>query len=417
MRAAIAALIAVIVVACAGAASAREEAPGIQAAAAILVDAETGQVLYARNANARRPIASTTKIMSALLVLERGNLEQTCQISKCAAETPQSSIWLEPGERLRLRDLLTAMLVKSANDAAAAAAESVAGSQEAFVDLMNVRARELGAANTHFTNPHGLYDPQHYSTARDLAIIARQALRNPEFCELARTTHATIPWAGKDCERVLVNKNKLLTMMRGADGVKTGYVKESGQCLVASASRGGWRLLAVLLDSPDLWVEAPALLEYGFDNFQSLQFARRGKTVAQVEVRGGEQPRVAVVPSESLTLVLPRSSHQSYDYTPRLDLRRSRVSAPVRAGQQMGRLVLVAGTQELQSVNLVAGETVPRSLLWSIWLGMSRFTLCLVAAAMVVRSYSVATKRYRTRRVNVRLTPAQREPRSSVMPR
>lgn len=417
MRAAIAALIAAIVVANAGPASAREKPPEIQAAGAILVDAETGQLLYAKNADARRPIASTTKIMTALLTLERGDLRQMCQVSKRAAETPQSSVWLEPGERLRLGDLLTAMLVKSANDAAAATAEAVAGSQEAFVAQMNLRARELGASNTHFTNPHGLYDPEHYSTARDLAIIARQALRDPRFCELVRTRHATIPWPGKDCGRLLVNKNKLLTMMPGADGVKTGYVKESGPCLVASASRGDWRLLAVLLDSPNLWIEAPALLEYGFDNFQSLQFARRGKTVVSVDVRGGERPRVAVVPRESLMLVLPRSSHQAYDYRPRLELVRSRFSAPVRAGQQMGRMVLVAGKRDLQSVELVAGETVPRSLLWSIWLGMSRFTLCLVAAAMVVRSYSVATKRYRTRRIDVRLTPAQREPRSGVMSR
>jgi D-alanyl-D-alanine carboxypeptidase (penicillin-binding protein 5/6) len=389
----------------------------MQAAAAILVDAETGQVLYAKNADARRPIASTTKIMTALLVLEHGHLDQVCEVSKRAAETPQSSIWLQPGERLRLNDLLAAVLVKSANDAAVASAEAVAGTEDAFVTLMNERAHELGATNTHFTNPHGLYEPQHYSTARDLAIMARQALRNREFCRLVRTKHATIPWSGKDCDRLLVNKNKLLTVMRGADGVKTGYVKESGPCLVASASRGGWRLLAVLLDSPDLWAEAPALLEYGFDNFRPLQFAQRSRPVAWVDVRGGERPRVALVPAEALMLVLPKSSEQPYDYAPRLDLTRSRLSAPVRAGQRIGRMVLVAGNEELRSVDLLAGETVPRSLLWSVWLGMSRFTLCLVAAAMMVRSYSVATKRYRTRRVNVRLTPAQRESRSSVMPR
>jgi len=388
----------------------------VQAAAAILVDAETGQVLYEKNADERRPIASTTKIMTALVILERGHPDAMCAVSKKAAQTPQSSIALAPGETLRLEDLLTAVLVKSANDAAVAAAEGVAGSEEAFVAMMNARAHELGATNTHFVNPDGLYDRQHYSSARDLAIITRQAMRIPRFCELARTREATIPCAGADRERLLVSKNKLLSIMPGADGVKTGYVKESGPCLVASASRDGWRLIAVLLDSPALWEEAPALLGYGFDNFRPLQFAQRSKPAAWVDLRGGEKPRVSVVPRDSLMLVLPKWSRQEYAYVPRLDLTRSHFSAPVRAGQRMGRMVLTAGARELMAVDLVAGETVPRSLLSSLWLGMSRFTLGLVAAAMAVRGYCVATKKRRTRRLFVRLTPAQREPRSGVLP-
>lgn len=411
MRAAIAALVAAIIASCAAAAGAREEAPQIAASAAILVDAETGQVLYEKSADERRPIASTTKIMTALLVLEHGKLDQTCAVSKRAAGTAQSSIGLEAGENLRLEDLLTAMLVKSANDAAAAAAEAVAGSQPAFAEMMNAKAHELGAANTHFVNPHGLYEGRHYSTARDLAIITRQAMRIPRFCELVRTRQATIPWPSKGGERVLVNKNKLLTMMPGADGVKTGFVKESGPCLVASASRGGWRLLAVLLNSPELWSEAQALLDYGFDNFRALRFAQRGKPVAWVQVRGGERSRVSLVPAESLMLVLPRWSQPERAYMPRLDLTRTRLQAPVQGGQKMGRMVLVAGDRELSAVELLAGEAVPRSLLSSLWLGMTRFTLGLVALAMVVRSYYVATKKHRTRRVYVRVTPEQREPR------
>lgn len=417
MRAGIAALVAAIITtSCAAAAHARADAPRIEATAAILVDAETGQVLYEKNADERRSIASTTKIMTALLIIERGQLDAVCSVSKRAAETPQSSISLDPGERLRLDDLLAAVLVKSANDAAVAAAEAVAGSERAFVDTMNQRARELGATNTHFTNPHGLYDAEHFSTARDLALMAREAMHSPRFADLVSTKSCTIPWPGKDCERRLANKNRLLSLMPGADGVKTGYVKESGPCLVASVTRDGWRLMAVLLDSPDLWTEAKALLGYGFDNFRALQFAQRGKPVASVEVQGGESPRVPLVPSASLMLVLPKWSRQDYGYMPRIDLSRSRLGAPVRAGQQMGRMVLVAGDTELAAVDLLAGETIPRSLLSSIWLGMSRTMLCLVAAVIAVRGYSVATKKHRTRRIHVRLTPAQREPRSDILP-
>jgi len=409
VRAAIAVLITAII-ASAAAAGARQEAPQIGASAAILMDAETGQVLYEKNADERRAIASTTKVMTALLILEQGKLGAVCAISKHAAETPQSSIWLEPGEQLRLEELLTAVLVKSANDACVAAAEAVAGSEEAFVKLMNERARELGAGNTHFVNTNGLYAPQHFSTARDLALITRVAMQQPKFRELVSTRQATIPWPGKDCQRLLVNKNKLLTILPGADGVKTGYVKESGQCLVASATRHGWRLIAVLLDSPDLWQEAPALLGYGFDNFRPLCFAHRGEPAMVVQVRGGARERVGLVPSGSLMLVLPKWSDEQY--TPRVELAGSHIDAPVRARQKLGRMVLTAGRQELMSVDLLAGEEVPRSLLSNIRFGTTWFVFSLVAAAMVVRTYSVATKRHRTRRIYVRSAFAQREPRS-----
>lgn len=416
MRPAITALVTALIAAGA-AAAARAEPPRIAASAAILMDAETGQVLYEKNADQRRPIASTTKIMTALIILEHGKPDMMCTASKHAAQTPQSSIWLQPGEHLRLGDLLAAILVKSANDACVAAAEAVAGSEAAFVELMNRRAQALGATNTHFVNPNGLYDPQHYSSARDLALISQVALRVPRFAELVRTKSAAIPWAGKDYERALVNKNKLLSMMPGADGIKTGYVRESGQCLVASATRDRWQLIAVLLDSPDLWEEAPALLEYGFHNFRALCFARRGEPALTVPVRGGARAQLRLVPSATLMLVLPRWSNRGY--TPRVELTRSRIAAPVSAGEKMGRMVLTAGNRELTAVDLVAAEAVPRSVLASVRLGTTWFVFSLLAAAMVVRSYSVTTRKYkyRTGRVRVKMAPVQQAPRSSASPR
>jgi D-alanyl-D-alanine carboxypeptidase (penicillin-binding protein 5/6) len=403
-------------VAASAAARGSNDKPQVAASAAILMDAETGEVLYARNPDQRRPIASTTKIMTALLILERGRLDQMCQVSKQAAETPQSSIHLHPGEAVRLGDLLTALLVKSANDAAAASAEAVAGSEQAFAGMMNARAHQLGADNSHFVNPHGLYDPQHYSTARDLATITRHALRLPEFARLVATRQTTIPGPPDGSARVLVSKNKLLSLMPGADGVKTGFVKESGPCLVASASRDGWRLIAVLLDSPALWADAQGLLNYGFDNFRPLVFAQRGKPAVWLKVWGGARPRVPLVARDTLMVVLSRSGAKESLFAPRLELVKSHLTAPVRAGQSVGRMALVAGSRELSSVDLLVGSSVPRSLWANLWFSMSRFTLCLVALAMVMRGYHVASKKHRTRRVYVRLTPAQREPRSSVLP-
>ena len=241
----------------------------VSAASAVLMDADSGAILFARHHMERRSPASTTKIMTALLILEEGRLDEQVVITERAAAVGGTGLGLKRGQRVMLRDLLWAILLKSANDAALAAAEHVGGSEERFVARMNAKAISLGMQGTQFTNPHGLDHPDHYSTAYDLAILTRQALRNPTFARLVQTREAQVAILTGRNGRVVKRKvvrthNQLLGQFFGADGVKTGYTERAGRCLVASATRGDHQLIAVLLNDSHRWAEAAALLEYGF---------------------------------------------------------------------------------------------------------------------------------------------------------
>jgi D-alanyl-D-alanine carboxypeptidase (penicillin-binding protein 5/6) len=243
----------------------------VSAASAILLDPETGAVLFARNPDDLRPPASTTKILTALVILERGRLSDMVTVSRAAAQVGGQQMGLRAGQRLSLRDLLVAMLIQSANDAAVAAAEHVGGGLPGFVAMMNETARELGLHESRFANPHGLDEPGHYTSARDLARLAQVALEDPVFAEIVRMSEArlTVWQPGRNGRllprvRVVRSHNRLLGRLDGADGVKTGYTGGAGRCLVASASREGQRLIAVLLNDPHRWSDAAVLLEYGF---------------------------------------------------------------------------------------------------------------------------------------------------------
>ena len=253
---------------------------GVNAASAILVDANSGMVLFERDPDAPRPPASVTKILTALIVLERGRLNDTVAVSQAAAQTGGHRLGLRAGQRITLGDLLAAVLIRSANDAAVAAAEHVGGSLPGFVALMNETAKDLGMANSRFANPHGLDEPFHFTTARDMAALTRVALENPRFAELVRAPQArlTIWKPGRRSlvpqSRIVLSHNRLLGQVAGADGVKTGYTDSAGRCLVASASRGNHRMIAVLLNDPQRWTDAAALLEYGFGSVRDAAGAR-----------------------------------------------------------------------------------------------------------------------------------------------
>lgn len=251
---------------------------GVSAASVILMDRETGRVLFERNAKERRSPASTTKIMTAILILEKGRLHEKVLVGEQAASAGGFRLGLKPGQVVSLKDLLAAILVGSANDAAVAAAAHIAGSERRFVDLMNTKAAQLGMKDTHFANPHGLDEDGHYSTAYDLALLARYALQNPSFAQLVsrRKVQVTIR-DGRTRRvvkrRVLKTHNKLLDRFHGADGVKTGYTEAAGPSLVASARRGDRGLIAVLLNDPRRFADAASLLEYGFQHL----LAERGE--------------------------------------------------------------------------------------------------------------------------------------------
>jgi len=241
----------------------------LSAASAVLMDADTGAILFARHPMEQRSPASTTKIMTALLILEEGRLDEKVVITDRAAAVGGTGLGLRRGQQVTLGDLLWAILLKSANDAALAAAEHVGGSTEGFVAMMNAKAAALGMQGTRFANPHGLDDPDHYSTALDLAILTRQALRNPAFAHMVQTREARLTVRmGRNGrvvkQRILRTHNQLLGQFVGADGVKTGYTERAGRCLVASATRGEHQLITVLLNDSRRWIEAAALLEYGF---------------------------------------------------------------------------------------------------------------------------------------------------------
>ena len=238
--------------------------PYLSASSALLIQGETGRVILEKNSRERRPIASLTKLMTAVLVLERGCLNDWVTVSRRAAATRGSSLRLRPGQRVLLKSLLLGLLVKSANDAAVAAAEHVSGSEEEFVRQMNQKALALGLRDTHFANCHGLDHPDHYSTAFDMAQLGQYAISWPFLADCVKNKEVAIRLQGLPRPRICRNSNKLLRYYWGADGIKTGYTEEAGKCLVGSASRGGHRLIAVLLNDNERWQDACELFEYGF---------------------------------------------------------------------------------------------------------------------------------------------------------
>jgi D-alanyl-D-alanine carboxypeptidase (penicillin-binding protein 5/6) len=241
-------------------------APSISAGAAILIDAGDGTVLYEYNADKKMYPASTTKIMTALVTLDicielRIGLDSEIIVPKEAEGVEGSSLYLKEGERLTLEELLYGLMLHSGNDAAVALAETVGASEENFVEQMNSQAADLGCSGTHFVNPHGLYSEEHYTTARDLAVIARCAMSHPEFCRIVSAES----WSGGESQRSFTNKNKTVFQYDGGNGVKIGYTKASGRTLVASASRNGTQLIAVVLNDGDWFRDAYGLLDFGFE--------------------------------------------------------------------------------------------------------------------------------------------------------
>lgn len=270
----------------------------ISAESAIVVDATTGRVLFEKNADRRSLIASTTKMMTALVVCEQCNVLDRMRIPKEAVGIEGSSLYLQEGEILTVQDLLYGMMLQSGNDAAVALAIYCGGTVEGFVELMNDKARCLNLENTHFENPSGLDAPGHYSTARDLAKLAAYAMENPIFYQTVSTKTVTFG------NRTVQNHNKLLWQLDGADGVKTGYTRAAGRTLVSSATRNGRRLIAVTLRDADDWSDHRQMLTDGFSGFQLCQIIRTGETVGSVPVVGGTEETVQVTAAESFDYAL-----------------------------------------------------------------------------------------------------------------
>jgi D-alanyl-D-alanine carboxypeptidase (penicillin-binding protein 5/6) len=308
--------------------------PRIQASSAILVDAISGQVLYEKNADVRRPPASTTKIMTAILLLEHTQPQEAIVASQNAVHTGGSSLNLRPGETISAHDMLYALMLRSANDGCVAVAEHIAGDKKKFIEMMNLKAKEIGALNTTFHDPHGLDKPTNMTTARDLAIMARYALRYPAFNEAIRAKYRVITRSPENKDVRLKNHAKFLWQFPWADGVKTGYTNPAGPCFVGSATKDGWRLVAVVLNSSDRFRETAALMRYGFDHFEPHPVIVSGQVYAASPVPNGQLNTVSAVAQDTVRYIAPKHAPLLVSLQPKLEP----VSAPVAQGAKIGVL-------------------------------------------------------------------------------
>lgn len=258
------------------------------AKASALIDVESGRLLYSSNGDTSMRIASLTKIMTAIVAIEHGNLTDMVKTSKRAVGKEGSSIYLQLGEEMSLSNMLYGLMLRSGNDAATAIAEHVGGSEEGFVHLMNEKAAFLGLKHTQFKNPHGLDEDGHYSSANDLAKLTAYALKNNVFAEIVSTRVKKVPNPHEKWDYSYTNKNKMLAMYEGADGVKTGYTKKSLRCLVSSATRQGQQLAAVTINDGDDWADHRKMLDWGFEHYPLQQLANKGQPIAGYPYAAGQ---------------------------------------------------------------------------------------------------------------------------------
>jgi len=386
--------------------------PVIEGTAVLVMDAENGQVLYGKEAKQKMYPASTTKIMTALVALEKSSLDEMVEVSQQASSVDGSRVGLQPGEKLPMEHMLYMLLLTSANDSAEAIAEHLGGSVDGFAKMMNQRARELGARNTNFTNPHGLPDPDHYTTARDLALIGRAAMQNETFRRIAGTVNIKLerkkymsPEVLQSVEKLeqihgplqedFYTHNRLLTGgyygYQGANGIKTGYTVDAGQCIVASARRAGRELIAVVLCSQgaNLWSDVAALLDYGFQAFAPVELMTPRQMITDTPVKNGSEKAV-----------LETAGYFYYNFpvegkpeiTRRVELAEN-IEAPLEAGEHLGELVLEAQGRELGRVNLVTVSAVPRSTTSYPWVWL----LGGITILLILSWFNVRRRRNRSR--------------------
>ncbi|MBE6643556.1 MAG: D-alanyl-D-alanine carboxypeptidase [Ruminococcaceae bacterium] len=319
---------------------------------AVLIDGNRGNIVYEKNAHERMGMASTTKIMTAIVAIENCPLERSVSVADAAIGVEGSSIYLKKGESLTMEQLLYALLLQSANDAATAIAIEVGGSVDGFAELMNEKADELGLTDTHFTNPHGLSDEQHYTTSYDLALITKYALQNPIFRKIVSTYKTTIP--SLDGTRVLVNHNKLLKLYDGTVGVKTGFTKKTGRCLVSAAEKEGTLLVGVTLNAPDDWNDHIRMLDHGFDTIKTYHLAEPSSISFRVPVVGGVASYVDVSNVGGLTYTCQK---QNANIDEQLILDRF-LFAPIEQGDIIGQIIYYNNGEEIGRLDLIAQNSV-----------------------------------------------------------
>ncbi len=339
--------------------------PVTTAKAVTLIDATTGQELFSRHASWELPMASVTKLMTLYITIQaidqhKIRLDELVPADETAYHIAGSQIWLRPGERLTVDQMLRAIAVGSANDAAYALGTFVSGSEGQFVSVMNHTAQELGMTHTHFVNPHGLPAKDHYTTAHDLALLGKAAVHLPLLLHYTREWQDRTIRNGKGGKLWLINQNRLLRTYAGADGLKTGYTQQAGYCMVATAQRFGTRLIAVVLGAPTSqarFQDAAALLTWGFQHYRTVQVVPPGTIPHAVLVSQGNMAQLPLLVHGSQYLTLPIAEQQSLRVTVHLP---QRIKAPVRRGQILGYVSVMQGTVEISRLNLVASRAVQK---------------------------------------------------------
>jgi D-alanyl-D-alanine carboxypeptidase (penicillin-binding protein 5/6) len=340
------------------------------AVSAVLMD-ENGTVLFQKDPHKRLPPASVTKIMTLLLAVEaveqgRINLADEVFASENAWRQGGSQIWLEPGEKMTVKDMLSAVAVVSANDAAVALMEHIYGSEQAAVEAMNNRAETLGLANTHFNNVNGLPTTDHYMSAYDAALIGREAVTHPLYMDMCGIKEAWL----RDGKNWLVNTNKLLWWYKGGDGLKTGWTEEAKYCFVGTAKRDGLRLISAVFATPEPRShlrESMKVLDWGFANFSAVPIVTQGTIVERLKVNKGVDKEIQLVAAQDLNLIIGKGQNKNLQKKIIAD---SAVNAPVAEGQKCGELVVLKDGKEVGKVDLLAEKSVEKAGLLRIFQNM-----------------------------------------------
>ncbi|MCF6096709.1 D-alanyl-D-alanine carboxypeptidase [Thermovorax subterraneus] len=347
--------------------------PDIKSSSAVLIDAESGTVLYEKNAYEKREPASITKIMTLLVAFDaiahgKVSLKDKVKISERAWKTGGSQVFLGPGEEQTLESLMKCITIASANDASVAVAEYIGGSVEGFVKLMNEKAKSLGMNNTHFTNPHGLPDPNNYSTAYDIAIMSRELVKYQKFFEWSTVWVDYLEHTDKTREpTMLANTNKLLGKYEGLDGLKTGFHAKAGYCFAGTAKRRDLRLISVVLNSPtsnDRFEDTKKLLDYGFGTYDSIKVAKKNEVLARLPVERGIKNQIDIVASRDLNVLVEKGKEKAI--VTKLEIP-EKLKAPLSSGQRIGKLIAEKDGEIVGEVDLVTLEGIEKAGLFYIF--------------------------------------------------
>lgn len=327
----------------------------LSAHSAIVTDAESGRILFSHNAENKMGMASTTKIMTAIAALENADINSVATVSKTAYGVEGSSMYLVLGEKLTLENLLYGLMLVSGNDAATAIAEHVSGSVDGFAELMNKKAIEIGALNSNFTNPHGLTDENHYTTALDLARITAYGLKIPKFKEIVSTKTKSIPWKDHDYNRKLVNHNKMLSLYEGCIGVKTGFTKATGRCLVTAVEKNGMSLICVTLNAPDDWNDHRELYNSVFSTYHPHLLKTKSDILGSATVKGGTKKTVNLVAEKDIYLPIKDVEESNIDMVCEVY---EEIEAPIKKGDVLGKLIVKTNNKNCGEFPLCSAEDV-----------------------------------------------------------